>query len=61
MTFQEIKKMCDDIEYYAGYKLSRDDEEEFRRLVRRVKDDEDLEAEAVRKLQSLYGKYVSTR
>lgn len=61
MTFQEIKKMCDDIEYYGGYKLSRDDDEEFRRLVRRVKDDEDLEAEAVRKLQALYSKYVSEK
>jgi len=59
MTFQEVKRMCEDIEYYAGYKMSRDDEEEYKRLVRRVKDDEDLESESIRKLKAIYTKYVA--
>ncbi len=57
MTFSEIRKMCEEIEYYAGHKLQAADDDEFKRLYRRVKDDEDLDAEAVRKLRDLFDRY----
>ncbi len=58
MTFQEIKRMCEDIEYYAINKLSASEMEEFRRLYRRVKEDEDLDSASVKKLEDLYRKYL---
>ncbi len=58
MTFQEIKRMCEDIDYYAINKLNGADLDEFRRLYRRVKEDEDLESASVKKLEDIYRKYV---
>lgn len=58
MTFQEIKRMCEDIDYYAISKLSGTDLDEFIRLYRRVKEDEDLESASVKKLEDIYRKYV---
>ena len=58
MTFQEIKRMCEDIDYYAISKLSGTDLDEFKRLYRRVKEDEDLESASVKKLEDIYRKYI---
>jgi hypothetical protein len=58
MTFQEIKKMCEDIDYYAGPKMKADDMDEFKRLYRRVKEDEDLDSASVKKLEDIYRKYL---
>ncbi len=58
MTFQEIKRMCEDIDYYAINKLGGAELDEFRRLYRRVKDDEDLDSASVKKLEDIYRKYV---
>ena len=58
MTFSEVKKMCEDIQYYAGNKLKPDDEYEFKKLYQRVKDDEDLDSISSRKLQTIYDKYL---
>lgn len=58
MTYSEVKRMCEDIEYYAGGKLKPADEDEFKRIVRRVRDDEDLDSSAARKLQDIYNRYV---
>ncbi|MBL7960468.1 hypothetical protein JNM05_12345 [bacterium] len=58
MTFSEVKKMCEDIQYYAGHKLKPDDEYEFRKLYNRVKDEEDLDSMSLKKLQAIYDKYL---
>jgi hypothetical protein len=58
MTFSEIKKMCENIQYYAGHKLKPDDEYEFKKLYQRVKDDEDLDSASAKKLQDIYNKYL---
>ena len=58
MTFSEIRKMCEEIEYYAGPKLKPDDEYEFKKLFNRVKDDEDLDTLSQKKLQDIYNKYL---
>ncbi len=58
MTFSEVKKMCENIQYYAGHKLKADDEYEFKKLYQRVKDDEDLDSASAKKLQDIYDKYV---
>ncbi len=60
MTFEEVRRMCEDIDYYAGHKLSRDDEYEFKKLWNRVKDDEDLDQASLRKLQDIFQKYVKS-
>jgi hypothetical protein len=58
MTSSEVRKMCEEIDYYGGYKLKPDDEYEFKKIMNRLKDDEDLDSLALKKLQELYGKYV---
>lgn len=58
MTFSEVKKMCEDIQYYAGHKLKPDDAYEFKKLYDRVKDDEDLDSISLKKLQSIHEKYL---
>ena len=58
MTFSEVKKMCENIQYYAGHKLKPDDEYEFKKLYQRVKDDEDLDSASAKKLQDIYNKYL---
>lgn len=50
--------MCEDIQYYAAHKLKPDDDAEFRKLFNRIKDDEDLDSIAQKKLQDLYKKYL---
>lgn len=58
MTFSEVKKMCEDIQYYAAHKLKSDDEYEFKKLYDRVKDEEDLDSISSKKLQAIYDKYL---
>ena len=58
MTFSEVRKMCEDIQYYTGHKLKPDDEYEFRKLYNRVKDEEDLDSMSLKKLQAIYDKYL---
>lgn len=58
MTSSEVRKMCEEIDYHAGMKLRPDDEDQFKRLYRRVKDDEDLDSGAVAKLQDIYDRYL---
>lgn len=58
MTYSEIKRMCEDLAYYAGHKLSRDDDDEFKRLYQRVKEEDDLDSISLKKLQTIYDKYM---
>ena len=58
MTFHEVKKMCEDIDYYAGGKLKPDDEYDYRKLYNRVKDDEDLDQKSLGRLKEIYDRYV---
>ncbi len=58
MTSSEIKKMCEEIHYYAGHKLKPDDEYEFKKIYNRIKDDEDLDSIARKKLEEIYKKYL---
>ena len=58
MTYSEIKRMCEDLVYYAGHKMSRDDDDEFKRLYQRVKEDDDLDSISLKKLQTIYDKYM---
>lgn len=58
MTFSEVKKMCEEIQYYAGHKLKADDEYEFKKLFDRVKDEEDLDSISLKKLQTIYNQYL---
>ena len=58
MTSSEVRKMCEEISYHAGYKLKPDDEYEFKKIMNRLKDDEDLDSLALRKLQEIYDKYL---
>jgi len=58
MSFSEIKKMCEEIEYYALHKLKPEDAYEFKKLYDRVKDDEDLDSMSEKKLIEIYNKYL---
>ncbi len=58
MTSSEVKKLSDEINYYAADKLRPDDEYEFKKIINRLKDDEDLDSLALKKLQEIYDKYV---
>ena len=58
MSFSEVKKMCEEIEYYAVHKLKPDDAYEFKKLYDRVKEDEDLDSISEKKLVGIYNKYL---
>lgn len=60
MTRAEQHKMIAELRDYE-VRMSRDDEEAFAMLVRRDKDDEDLDRIAERTLQALYARYVEQR
>lgn len=60
MTRAEQHKMVTELREYE-VKMSRDDEEAFAMIVRRDKDDEDLDRIAERTLLSLYERYVERR
>lgn len=58
MTYSEMKKMCEDIDYYSGHKLKPDDAYEFKKLFNRIKDDEDLDSLSQDKLRKIYDTYL---
>ena len=58
MSFSEVKKMCEEVEYYAAHKLKPDDAYEFKKLYDRVKEDEDLDSMSEKKLVEIYNKYL---
>jgi len=60
MTRAEQHKMVTELREYE-VKMSRDDEEAFAMIVRRDKDDEDLDRIAERTLLGLYERYVERR
>ena len=60
MTRAEQHKMITELRDYEA-RMSRDDEEAFAMIVRRDKDDEDLDRIAERTLLDLYGRYVERR
>jgi len=60
MTRAEQHKMITELREYE-VRMNRDDEEDFAMLVRRDKDDEDLDRIAERRLVDLYARYVEQR
>ena len=60
MTRAEQHKMITELREYE-VRMNRDDEEDFAMLVRRDKDDEDLDRIAERRLVDLYTRYVEQR
>lgn len=58
MTYSEMKKMCEDIDYYAGHKLKPDDAYEFKKFYNRIKDDEDLDSLSQEKLRKIHDTYL---
>jgi hypothetical protein len=60
MTRAEQHKMITELRDYEA-RMSRDEEDAFGMLVRRDKDDEDLDRVAERTLMNLYTRYVEQR
>ena len=60
MTRAEQHKMITELREYE-VRMSRDEEDAFAMLVRRDKDDEDLDRVAERTLMNLYTRYVEQR
>lgn len=60
MTRAEQHKMITELREYEA-RMSRDDEEAFAMIVRRDKDDEDLDRVAERTLLNIYDRYVEQR
>ena len=60
MTRAEQHKMITELREYE-VRMSRDEEDAFAMLVRRDKDDEDLDRVAERTLINLYARYVEQR
>lgn len=57
MTRSEQHKQIQELQYHAGA-MSREDRDVFEMLVKRDKDDEDLDVAAVRSLEGLSERYV---
>ncbi|MGB5874813.1 MAG: hypothetical protein WBG01_18245 [Bacteroidota bacterium] len=60
MTRVEQHKMITELRDYES-KMNRYDQDDFSMMVKRDKDDEDLDLVAERKLIALYDKYVGER
>lgn len=60
MTHAEQKRMIRDLKDYE-WKLTRDETDDFRMMVKRDKDDEDLDELAMKRLAALYERYVTYR
>lgn len=60
MTHAEQKRMIRELKDFE-WKLNRDDSDEFRMMVRRDKDDEDLDERAMKRLEALHQHYVTYR
>ena len=57
MTHSDQQAMIRELKDWVR-RMSRYEEEEFQMFVKRDKDDEDLDAQSQRRLQTLYDKYV---
>jgi len=57
MTRPEQQKMIQDLRYYSR-QMSRDDLEEFEMLLKRDRDDEDLDRLSEKKLTELHERYA---
>jgi hypothetical protein len=60
MTRIELHKMVQELRDFTS-KMNRDDARQFEMLLKRDRDDEDLESSAVKKLEELYGTYVKRK
>ena len=60
MTHADQKRMIRELKDYE-LKLTRDETDEFRMMVRRDKDDEDLDEQAMKRLAALHERYVTYR
>ncbi len=60
MTRVEQHKMITELRDYES-KMNRYDQDDFSMMVKRDKDDEDLDLVAERKLTTLYDKYIGER
>lgn len=57
MTRIELHKMVQELRDFAS-KMKRDDLRQFEMLLKRDRDDEDLDSSAIGKLEQLYGTYA---
>jgi hypothetical protein len=60
MTHADQKRMIRELKDFE-WKLTRDETEEFRMMVKRDKDDEDLDELAMKRLASMHEQYVTYR
>lgn len=60
MTHEEQKRMIRELKDFE-WKLNRDETDDFRIMVRRDKDDEDLDELAMKRLAALHDRYVTYR
>ncbi len=60
MTHIEQHKMIQELKDYLR-KMKRNDQEEFEMFLKRDADEEDLDAQSLRRLQQLYELYVPAR
>ena len=60
MTHAEQKRMIRELKDYE-WKLTRDETDDFRMMVKRDKDDEDLDELAMKRLDALHDRYVTYR
>jgi hypothetical protein len=60
VTHAEQKRLIRELKDFE-WKLNRDDSDEFRIMVRRDKDDEDLDERAMKRLEALHAHYVTYR
>lgn len=60
MTRIEQRKLIQELKYFAG-KMSKDDSYAFEMMLKRDKDDEDLDEASVKKLEQLHAVYAKKR
>jgi len=60
VTHEEQKRMIRELKDFE-WKLNRDETDDFRIMVRRDKDDEDLDELAMKRLAALHDRYVTYR
>jgi hypothetical protein len=60
MTHADQKRLIRELKDFE-WKLTRDETDEFRMMVKRDKDDEDLDELAMNRLASLHERYVTYR
>ncbi|MBI3006278.1 MAG: hypothetical protein HYY49_12820 [Ignavibacteriales bacterium] len=60
MTRSEQHKLIQELKYFAG-KMSKEDSYAFEMMLKRDKDDEDLDEASVKKLEQLHAAYAKKR